>query len=86
MTTMTDTVAELAQLYAEINVDRMDMDALIQYVYEDLPSYYEGMTLHELREHIQEMGDEDILKDSWETGLFYNKIVTKGFVSTPFFV
>ena len=25
-------------------------------------------------------------KDSWETGLFYNKIVTKGFVSTPFFV
>ena len=64
MTTMTDTVTELAQLYAEINVDRMDMDALVQYVYEELTSYYESMTLHELREHIQEMGDEDILKDS----------------------
>ena len=64
MTTMTDTVTELAQLYAEINVDRMDMDALVQYVYEELTSYYESMTLHELWEHIQEMGDEDILKDS----------------------
>ena len=25
-------------------------------------------------------------EDSWQTGLFYNKIVTKGFLSTPFFV
>ena len=64
MTTMTDTVAELAQLYAEINVDRMDMDALMQYVYEDLFSYYEDMTLDELEDHIQEMGDGDILEDS----------------------
>ena len=86
MTTMTDPVTELAQLYAEINVDRMDMDALMQYVYEDLFSYYEDMTLDELEDHIQEMGDGDILEDSWQTGLFYNKIVTKGFVSTPFFV
>jgi hypothetical protein len=26
------------------------------------------------------------VKTSWQTGLFYNKIVTKGFLSTPFFV
>ena len=64
MTTMTDPVTELAQLYAEINVDRMDMDALMQYVYEDLFSYYEDMTLNELEDHIQEMGDGDILLQS----------------------
>ena len=85
MTTMTDTVA---QLYAEINTDRIMEDPQVaeQFIYEQLIDYYEKMTENELIEYMTEMGDEDILKDSWETGLFYNKIVTKGFVATPFFV
>ena len=82
------TKGTLADFYAEVNVDRIMEDPKVaeQFIYEQLIDYYEKMTENELIEYMTEMGDEDILKDSWETGLFYNKIVTKGFVSTPFFV
>ena len=47
MPTMTDTVA---QLYAEINTDRIMEDPQVaeQFIYEQLIAYYEKMTENEL--------------------------------------
>ena len=62
MTTMTDTVA---QLYAEINTDRIMEDPQVaeQFIYEQLIDYYEKMTHDELVDHITEMGDDFILTE-----------------------
>ena len=62
MTTMTDTVA---QLYAEINTDRIMEDPQVaeQFIYEQLIDYYEKMTHNELVDHITEMGDDFILTE-----------------------
>lgn len=55
----------LADLYAEINVDRIMEDRKVaeQFIYEQLIDYYENMTNNELVEHITEMGDDHILKE-----------------------
>ena len=67
MTTMTDTVA---QLYAEINTDRIMEDPQVaeQFIYEQLIDYYEKMTNNELVDHITEMGDDHILTELEELG------------------
>ena len=59
---MTDTVA---QLYAEINTDRIMADPQVaeQFIYEQLIDYYEKMTYKELVDHITEMGDDHILTE-----------------------
>ena len=46
---------EVRDQYAEIVLDRMDYQALEQYVYDSLTDYYGKMTQTELREHIIEM-------------------------------
>ena len=62
MTTMTDTVA---QLYAEINTDRIMEDPKVaaQFIYEQLIDSYERMTYSELVDHITEQGDDHILTE-----------------------
>ena len=48
----------VVEQYAEIVLDRMDYQALEQYVYDSLTDYYGKMTQNELREHINEMEDD----------------------------
>ena len=48
----------VVEQYAEIVLDRMDYQALEQYVYDSLTDYYGKMTQTELREHINEMEDD----------------------------
>jgi hypothetical protein len=57
-------MSTVASLYAEISVDRMDLQALRKLAYKHLTNYYGGMTDDELIDHIKEMGDGDILEDS----------------------
>ena len=49
----------IAEQFAELVVDGMDMKTLVQYVYDDLIEYYEKCDEHELREMIDEY-DEDL--------------------------
>ena len=50
---------EIAEQFAELVVDGMDMKTLVQYVYDDLIEYYENCNQEELREQIDEY-DEDL--------------------------
>ena len=50
---------EIAEQFAELVVDGMDMKTLVQYVYDDLIEYYEKCDQEELREQIDEY-DEDL--------------------------
>jgi len=62
--TVTAPKSTVASLYAEISVDRMDLQALRKLAYKHFINYYGGMTDDELIDHIKEMGDGDILEDS----------------------
>jgi len=50
---------EIAEQFAELVVDGMDMKTLVQYVYDDLIEYYEKLDENELREQVDEY-DEDL--------------------------
>ena len=50
---------EVAEQFAELVVDGMDMKTLVQYVYDDLIQYYEKCDQEELREQIDNY-DEDL--------------------------
>ena len=50
---------EIAEQFAELVVDGMDMKTLVQYVYDDLIEYYEKLDEHELKEQVDEY-DEDL--------------------------
>ena len=49
---------EIAEQFAELVVDGMDMKTLVQYVYDDLIEYYEKCDEHELREQIDDYDPE----------------------------
>ena len=49
----------IAEQFAELVVDGMDMKTLVQYVYDDLIEYYEKLDQNELREQVDEY-DEDL--------------------------
>ena len=49
---------EVAEQFAELVVDGMDMKTLVQYVYDDLIEYYEKCDQEELRELVDEYDDE----------------------------
>tara|TARA_B000000609_G_scaffold146592_1_gene128826 strand:- start:330 stop:581 length:252 start_codon:yes stop_codon:yes gene_type:complete len=48
----------IAEQFAEMVVDGMDMKTLVQYVYDDLIDYYEKLDEHELREQIDDYDPE----------------------------
>ena len=50
---------DIAEQFAELVVDGMDMKTLVQYVYDDLIEYYEKLDSNELREQVDEY-DEDL--------------------------
>ena len=50
---------EVAEQFAELVVDGMDMKTLVQYVYDDLIEYYEKCDQEELRDQIDNY-DEDL--------------------------
>ena len=50
---------DIAEQFAELVVDGMDMKTLVQYVYDDLIEYYEKLDQNELREQVDEY-DEDL--------------------------
>ncbi len=50
---------EIAEQFAELVVDGMDMKTLVQYVYDDLIEYYEKCDQEELKEQIDNY-DEDL--------------------------
>ncbi len=52
----------IAEQFAELVVDGMDMKTLVQYVYDDLIDYYEKLDEHELKEQIDEY-DEDLFDE-----------------------
>ena len=56
---------EVAEQFAELVVDGMDMKTLVQYVYDDLIEYYEKCDQEELREQIDEY-DEDLYDELLE--------------------
>jgi len=56
---------EIAEQFAELVVDGMDMKTLVQYVYDDLIEYYEKCDQEELREQIDEY-DEDLYDELLE--------------------
>ena len=43
---------DIAEQFAELVVDGMDMKTLVQYVYDDLIEYYEKLDSNELREQV----------------------------------
>ena len=53
---------DIAEQFAELVVDGMDMKTLVQYVYDDLIIYYEKCDEHELRELIDNY-DEDLFEE-----------------------
>ena len=53
---------EIAEQFAELVVDGMDMKTLVQYVYDDLIEYYEKLDSNELREQVDEY-DEDLFDE-----------------------
>ena len=55
----------IAEQFAELVVDGMDMKTLVQYVYDDLIIYYEKLDEHELKEQIDEY-DEDLFEQLLE--------------------
>ena len=56
---------EIAEQFAELVVDGMDMKTLVQYVYDDLIEYYEKLDENELKEQIDEY-DEDLYDELLE--------------------
>ena len=56
---------EVAEQFAELVVDGMDMKTLVQYVYDDLIEYYEKCDEDELREQIDNY-DEDLYDELLE--------------------
>ena len=56
---------EIAEQFAELVVDGMDMKTLVQYVYDDLIEYYEKLDENELREQVDEY-DEDLFDELLE--------------------
>ena len=53
---------DIAEQFAELVVDGMDMKTLVQYVYDDLIEYYEKCDEDELREQIDNY-DEDLFDE-----------------------
>ena len=52
----------IAEQFAELVVDGMDMKTLVQYVYDDLIDYYEKLDENELKEQIDNY-DEDLFDE-----------------------
>ena len=52
----------IAEQFAELVVDGMDMKTLVQYVYDDLIEYYEKLDENELKEQIDNY-DEDLFDE-----------------------
>ena len=52
----------IAEQFAELVVDGMDMKTLVQYVYDDLIEYYDKCDEHELKEMIDDY-DEDLFEE-----------------------
>ena len=48
----------IAERFAELVVDGMDMKSLVSYVIDDLTAYYEKCGQHELRELVDEYDEE----------------------------
>ena len=67
----------VVEQYAEIVLDRMDYQALEQYVYDSLTDYYGKMTQTELREHINEMEDDLGNEDNMFDELVENVTITE---------
>ncbi len=55
----------IAEQFAELVVDGMDMKTLVQYVYDDLIDYYEKLDENELKEQIDNY-DEDLFDELLE--------------------
>ena len=55
----------------------------LKFRYMSFPTYDKALRAIELFKQIEVKAE---LKAGWQTGLFYNNFVTKGFLSTPFFV
>lgn len=55
----------IAEQFAEMVVDGMDMKTLVQYVYDDLIDYYEKLDEHELREQIDDY-DPELFEELFE--------------------
>ena len=68
----------IAEQFAELVVDGMDMKTLVQYVYDDLIDYYEKLDEHELREQIDDYDPElfDELLDNVKDVEVYEKSQT----------
>jgi len=68
----------IAEQFAEMVVDGMDMKTLVQYVYDDLIDYYEKLDEHELREQIDDYDPElfDELLDNVKDVEVYEKSQT----------
>ena len=49
---------QLAEQFAEITVDNMDLKTLVQYVYDDLMEYYEHCSQNELKDQIDNFDEE----------------------------
>tara|TARA_B100001564_G_scaffold195162_1_gene164029 strand:+ start:3295 stop:3540 length:246 start_codon:yes stop_codon:yes gene_type:complete len=49
---------EIAEQFAELVVEGMDMKTLVQYVYDDLIEYYEKLDENELKEQIGDYDDD----------------------------
>ena len=48
----------IAEQFAELVVDGMDMKTLVQYVYDDLIDYYEKLDENELKEQIDNYNED----------------------------
>jgi hypothetical protein len=68
----------IAEQFAEMVVDGMDMKTLVQYVYDDLIDYYEKLDEHELKEQIDDYDPElfDELLDNVKDVEVYEKSQT----------
>ena len=68
----------IAEQFAELVVDGMDMKTLVQYVYDDLIDYYEKLDENELKEQIDNYNEDlfDELLDNVKDVEVYEKSQT----------
>lgn len=68
----------IAEQFAELVVDGMDMKTLVQYVYDDLIDYYEKLDENELKEQIDNYNEDlfDELLDNVKDVEVYEKCQT----------
>ena len=49
---------QVVEQYVELVVDSMDLDSLVQYVTDDLRCHFESVSLHELKDEIDNFDEE----------------------------